>query len=222
MNTFIITAGGVGKRMGSAIPKQFLEINGAPLLMQTISVFHKYDPAAQLIVTLPIDWWDYWKKLCANHNFQINHELVEGGKERFDSIKNALKAVTGAFVGIHDGVRPLVSTSTIDSCLQSARMHGAAIPVIAVKESIRKGTFLASKALNRSEIYTVQTPQCFKTAIIKAAYENEYQASFTDDASVAEAAGNSVQLVEGNEENIKITTPFDMRIAEVFLKNSIP
>ncbi len=219
MNTFVITAGGIGKRMGSAIPKQFLEIQGTPLLMETIALFHQYDPAAQLIITLPNDWWDYWKKLCTKHDFQIEHELIAGGKERFDSIKNALEKAKGQLIGIHDGVRPLVSLSTIDSCMESAKEHGAAIPVLPVKESIRQGDFVTSNAVDRSKIYTVQTPQCFQAKLIKDAYQTEFKSSFTDDASVAEAAGNVVKLVEGNEENIKITSPFDLRIAEVFYAN---
>jgi 2-C-methyl-D-erythritol 4-phosphate cytidylyltransferase len=218
MNTFIITAGGIGKRMGSKIPKQFIEVGSKPILMRTIEVFFNYDKDAQFLVTLPIDWWDFWKELCKKHNFIVKHEIIEGGKERFHSIANALQRAKGDMIGIHDGVRPFVSYTTIDKCLKTAKKGGAGVPVLPVKESIRKGNFTKSHALDRNSIYTVQTPQCFQKEILIASYSSNYNEGFTDDASVVENKGYPIQLVEGNEENIKITTPFDLRIAQIFLK----
>jgi 2-C-methyl-D-erythritol 4-phosphate cytidylyltransferase len=216
MNTFIITAGGIGKRMGSKIPKQFIALAGKPILMRTIAVFYEYDRAAQIIVTLPKDWWPFWKELCVKHHFTIDHEIVEGGKERFHSIKNALIMTKGRIIGIHDGVRPLVSKECIDRTVHAAINYGAGVPVLPVKESMRQGDFSNSRALNRDSIFAVQTPQCFQKDILVSSYSADYISAFTDDASVVENSGYKVKLVEGNEENIKITTPSDLRIAEVF------
>jgi 2-C-methyl-D-erythritol 4-phosphate cytidylyltransferase len=217
MNTFIITAGGIGRRMGSKIPKQFIEIGDQPILMHTLNVFYNYDSSAQIILTLPRDWWGYWKELCLKHEFNVEFELVEGGKERFDSIKNALKHTKGEIVGVHDGVRPFVSYLTIDQCVKTAINEGSAVPVLPAKESVRQGGYAKSKALNRSEVFMVQTPQCFQLSILNQAYKAPFSNSFTDDASVVEKFGHKITLVNGNEENIKITTPQDLRIAQAFL-----
>lgn len=218
MNTFIITAGGIGKRMGSKIPKQFIDIGSKPVLMHTIAVFYEYDQASQIIITLPKEWWGFWEELCEKHQFKIEHEIVEGGKERFHSIQNALRKSKGEIIGIHDGVRPYASKDCIDRAIQSARKNGSGVPVLAVKESIRQGDFSESHALNRDSIFTVQTPQCFRKEILESSYAVNYVKSFTDDASVVENNGIKIQLVEGNEQNIKITTPFDLRLAQAFIK----
>ena len=213
MNSFIITAGGIGKRMGAKVPKQFLLLQDKPILMRTIEVFYNYDQNAQLIVTLPKEWWSFWEELCQKYSFNIPHELVEGGKERFHSIQLALKVVKGDKVAIHDGVRPLVSTGTIENSLKALEKSDAVVPVLPLKESLRKGSLEKSFSQDRSQYFTVQTPQCFNAEIIKKAYQQDFQKSFTDDASVVETIGYSIKLVYGNEENIKITSPTDLAVA---------
>lgn len=217
MNTFIITAGGIGKRMGTNLPKQFLLLKGKPVLLHTLERFHEADPTAQLLITLPNDWLDYWNQLLNNHACNIPHEIISGGIERYDSIKNALKKSTGTIIAVHDGVRPLVSVKTITDCIDSAIKKGSGIPYLSIKESIRKRTTEGSVSLIRSEYVVVQTPQCFSSEIINKAYQLPYHSAITDDASLVEESGHVIHLVEGNEENIKITTPIDLRIAESLL-----
>jgi 2-C-methyl-D-erythritol 4-phosphate cytidylyltransferase len=216
-NTFIITAGGIGKRMGSAIPKQFLELKGLPILMHTLRNFHAFDSSAQLLLTLPKDWLDTWSELCHTHSFKVPHELITGGIERFDSIKNALSLATGNYIWIHDGVRPLVSHETLNRCKMGLTNHSAIVPVLPLKESLRWHKGEENKAVTRSEYVLVQTPQCFHQTIIQNAYQQEYSSQFTDDASVVENTNVPIHLVEGNEENIKITSPMDLKIASLFL-----
>lgn len=222
MNTFIITAGGIGKRMQSKIPKQFLHIAGKPILMHTISAFYSFDNDAQILLTLPKDWWDYWFELCDENNFTIKHEVVEGGKERFHSIQKALKVAKGEITAVHDGVRPLVSQTTIKNCIDKLKDVKAVVPVLPLKESLRKGEQLVtglknSIAVDRKSYFTVQTPQCFHTETLKKAYDTDFHESFTDDASVVEKMGENIELIIGNEENIKITTPTDLKIAQVLI-----
>lgn len=218
-NAVIIVAGGSGKRFGSEIPKQFLELNGKPVILHTIEAFYNFDTEIEIILVLPEIHFDYWQQLKKQHDFSIPHKVVGGGAERFHSVKNGLMAIeTNGIVGIHDAVRPMVSAETLISCYAAAREFGNAIPVVAPADSIRKLTTESSKQVNRNEYRLVQTPQCFKTENILKAFEQEYSVSFTDDASVAEAAGQEIYLVEGNRENIKITTPQDLIIAEAFLK----
>jgi 2-C-methyl-D-erythritol 4-phosphate cytidylyltransferase len=221
MNKFsvIITAGGIGKRMGGDLPKQFLELNNLPMLMHTIRIFNDFDSSAQLILTLPVEWQEYWATLCAKYQFEIKHQVVDGGKERFHSIQNALNYCKGEYVAIHDGVRPLVSQKTLLNCWKGVQEFGAVIPVLDLKESLRKVENNASMAVNRSEFRIVQTPQCFKKDILSVAYQNSFHAGITDDASLVEEAGYVIHLVEGNEQNIKITTPTDLSFAD-FLLNS--
>lgn len=212
--SFIITAGGKGLRMGADIPKQFIELRGKPILMHTIEKFHNYNPQAQLILVLPESHINFWIELTEKHSFQIPHELVTGGKERFFSIKNGLDKVTGEMVGVHDGVRPFVSLSVIKNLMSEAQSKKAVIPVINIKESVRKMDGETSTAVNRSDYKLVQTPQCFETALLKKAYQQDYKDEFTDDASVVEQLGHSIFLCDGNEENIKITTPLDLKMAD--------
>jgi 2-C-methyl-D-erythritol 4-phosphate cytidylyltransferase len=216
--TIIITAGGIGKRMGADIPKQFLLLDGKPILMHTIKRFNFLDDV-QLLVTLPADWWNFWNQLCETHHFTVPHTLVEGGIERYDSIKNALARATGDIIAVHDGVRPLVSSATIEECIQLTKDKGAVVPVLPLKESIRKGTTDASTAQQRSEFYSVQTPQCFQHDVLLKAYQLPFSDDITDDASLVEKAGFPIFLTLGNEENIKITTPMDLKIGEVLVKN---
>jgi 2-C-methyl-D-erythritol 4-phosphate cytidylyltransferase len=216
--TFIVTAGGIGKRMGTDIPKQFIEINGLPILMHTLLKLYTFNSKAQLILTLPGDWLDYWKDLRKKHDFLIDVELVEGGQERFHSIKNALKFAQGDIIAIHDGVRPLVSKDTLERLVDGVKKYRAVIPVLGIKESVRMLRENQSEAINRDLVKIVQTPQFFIKELIQRAYTSEFSNEFTDDASVVEKLGFSVELVPGNEENIKITTPLDLKMAEYFLQ----
>lgn len=204
--------------MGSEIPKQFILIRDKPLLMYTIEQFYHFDPTIEIILTLPEAWKLHWEHLRSTYDFNIPHRVISGGEERFDSVKNALRYCQGDWVGIHDGVRPLIDKETIASCFDSAKKYNAVIPVLPVKESLREKTESGSRATDRSRFMLVQTPQCFNRTLIAAAYEAANGNHYTDDASVVEAFGESVTLVEGKYENIKITTPFDLRIAEYLLK----
>jgi 2-C-methyl-D-erythritol 4-phosphate cytidylyltransferase len=210
--SIIITAGGLGKRMQTDIPKQFLLLQEKPVLMHTLERFYQFDPTAQIFITLPESWFGYWKELLGQFNIQIPHQLIDGGQERFHSIKNALAHCKGEEVAVHDGVRPLVSLDTIERCFEALSGAQAVVPVLPAKDSIRKGTLQNSETVNRAEFFLVHTPQCFKTAVLKKAYEQDYQSTFTDDASVAEAIGIKPVLVLSNEENIKITSPFDLKL----------
>jgi 2-C-methyl-D-erythritol 4-phosphate cytidylyltransferase len=210
--SIIITAGGLGKRMQTDIPKQFLLLQEKPVLMHTLERFYQFDPTAQIFITLPEAWFGYWNELLAQFDIQIPHQLIDGGQERFHSIKNALAHCKGEEVAVHDGVRPLVSLDTIERCFEALSGAQAVVPVLPAKDSIRKGTLQNSETVNRAEFFLVYTPQCFKTAVLKKAYEQDYQSTFTDDASVAEAIGIQPVLVLSNEENIKITSPFDLKL----------
>ncbi|NUM51298.1 MAG: 2-C-methyl-D-erythritol 4-phosphate cytidylyltransferase [Flavobacteriales bacterium] len=218
----ILVAGGKGKRMKTETPKQFLEIKGLPVLMHTINKITAALPTTEIIIALPPDEIETWKNLCNTYQFETPHSISEGGNERFYSVKNALRFITdyNSITGIHDGVRPLVSTQVIKDIYETAIKRGAAIPVIPLHESIRKtdGTF--NYALNRSDYKIVQTPQCFKTEILVSAYKQSFSTEFTDDASVVEKTGQKIFLVDGNPENIKITSPQDLRIAEALMQAS--
>lgn len=214
----IITAGGIGKRMKSDLPKQFISINGLPVLMHTIKKFYAYDSEIQIVISLPKDFFQMWGDLCNEHSFDIPHQTTEGGEERYHSIKNALRIVEGDIVMVHDAVRPLVSFQTISNVVEYAKTKGAVIPVLPIKETLRKGDKENSQHQDRSEFWIVQTPQAFKLDLLLAAYQVPYSSNVTDDASLVEAIGQQVFLTEGNEENIKITTPFDLELIEFFLR----
>ena len=219
MDYIIIVAGGKGLRMGSDIPKQFLPVKGIPVLMRTIMRFYEYNPQIRIILVLPKHQQKYWRELCQKYAFSIDHTVVDGGDTRFASSRNGLAAIPSGsrgVVGIHDGVRPFVSTDVIARCYNAARAHGAAIPVVPVTDTLRHITS-ASEGRNvmRADYRIVQTPQVFDIALAKQAFTQTYREEFTDDASVAEAMGCKVEMVDGNRENIKITTPFDLKIAEV-------
>lgn len=220
MSTFsvIITAGGIGKRMGSSLPKQFINVFDKPILMYTLERFYHYDPRNQLILTLPESWRTYWEELIEEHDFRIPHRVVSGGKERYDSIKAALIHCNGDFIAVHDGVRPMVSNTTIKACFDAVKKEDAVIPVVYIKESLRKKLVDKTEMVDRTEYLLVQTPQCFKREIIKKAYELPFHEGVTDDASLVEQSGVVIYTVEGNEENVKITSQSDLLLAEVFLK----
>lgn len=213
----IIVAGGKGLRMGNEIPKQFIEINGLPILMHTINNFLKYSSTLKIILGLPKNHVDYWNNLCEKHNFLINHEIAFGGITRFETVKNCLDKVSeNGIVAIHDGVRPFASLKTISNCFSTASNKGNAIPVIEIKDSIRKVDEEKNYSIDRSLFKIVQTPQVFQCKLIKEAYSTQYNSLFTDDASVMENAGHLINLVGGNNENIKITTEEDLKIASIY------
>ncbi|HBX49500.1 MAG: 2-C-methyl-D-erythritol 4-phosphate cytidylyltransferase [Bacteroidetes bacterium RIFOXYA12_FULL_35_11] len=220
MNKYIlIVAGGSGSRMGNNTPKQFLEIYGKPVLMHTFESFFSTKQNFKYILVLPEDQIQFWKDLCEKHIFNIPHIIVPGGSERYFSVKNGLQTVSeNGFIAVHDGVRPLVSKETIIRCFEEAEKHGCAIPCIDIPESIRQITENASHAEDRTKYKIIQTPQVFSISLLQEAYKLPYEKSFTDDASVFEKAGNKIHLVKGNEENIKITKPTDLLIAEVLMK----
>ncbi len=221
MNNVIIVAGGSGKRFKSKIPKQFLELSGKAILMQTIEVFFNYDTSLQIILVLPEQHIEYWKNLCKKYNFKINHKIVLGGNTRFHSVKNALDTipVSDNLVAIHDGVRPLVSTATIERCFAKAKKTGNAIPAIPPHDSVRLINKNTNRIINRSSLLLIQTPQVFRIDKLKQAYSQDYREIFTDDASVLETFGEKIYLVEGNRENIKITSNIDLVIAKALIKN---
>ena len=214
----IIVAGGKGLRMQTIIPKQFIEILGKPVLMHTIEAFYRYDSAIQLIIVLPEFQIEFWKSLCKKHIFELPHRIVAGGQTRYQSVKNGLDTITGpGLVAVHDGVRPFVSIQTITRCFDEADKYGTAIPVMNLEESIRQVYENSSLSVDRRSYKLVQTPQVFDINILKKAYEQSFSPLFTDDASVVEASGTEIRLVEGNRENIKITTGFDLVLAETIL-----
>ena len=243
----IIVAGGKGLRMGSDIPKQFLPIGGKPVLMRTLERFREYSPTLKIILVLPKAQQDYWKQLCEEYHFNVEYQLADGGETRFHSVQHGLALIpdeTEGVVGVHDGVRPFPSIDVIRRCYDTAREKKAVIPVIPVVETLRQiiskddrtnrtaeqteegGKVLQSyspcnkisQTVPRNEYRLVQTPQTFDIQLLKAANRQPYNDGFTDDASVVESYGHAITLVEGNRENIKITTPFDITIAEALLQ----
>ena len=223
MDYAVIVAGGKGLRMGGDIPKQFLPIGGKPVLMRTLERFKEYSPDLQIILVLPAEQHDYWEQLCKEYAFSVEHQVANGGQTRFHSVQNGLNMIpedAQGVVGIHDGVRPFVNTEVIARCYETARTAKAVIPVMPVVETLRYiGEDGKGQNVYREHYKSVQTPQTFDIQLLKEANRQPYKESFTDDASVIEAMGQSVTMVEGNKENIKITTPFDMIIAEALLKN---
>ena len=215
--TALIVAGGKGLRMGSDLPKQFLPIGGKPVLMHTIEAFYRFDEEMKIVLVLPQEQQTYWRELCQKYHFWIGQVLADGGETRFHSVKNGLAYVEPGLVGVHDGVRPFVSRQVIERCYQLAETKKAVIPVVDVVETIRHLTDTGSETVSRSDYKLVQTPQVFDVELLRRAYAQEYTSFFTDDASVVEAMGESVYLAEGNRENIKITTPFDLKISSVLV-----
>lgn len=215
----IIVAGGSGTRMKSVIPKQFIELQGKPILMRTIHKFFTSLESCTIIVVLAKEYQEEWKLLCKQHQFTISHEVVDGGETRYASVKNALALVPDAcIVGIHDAARPLVSTSTILKTYEEAELMGNASPAIPITDSLRRQKGKENTAVDRNDYLIIQTPQCFHSHLIKKAFEKTYRPEFTDDATVLEAYGEKIHLIEGNSENMKITTPQDLIIAEALFK----
>lgn len=216
----LIVAGGKGLRMGSDIPKQFLPVKGMPVLMRTLSAFHSYNAQMDIILVLPADQQVYWKQLCETYDFHVPHRVASGGETRFHSVKNGLALVGDepAVVGVHDGVRPFMTAEGIARCYEGAKKLRAVVPVVDVVETVRHiAEDGSSQTVPRDRYKLVQTPQVFDAGLLKEAYRQPYSPQFTDDASVVEALGHKIHLVKGNRENIKITTPFDLKIAEALL-----
>ena len=219
-HTILIVAGGRGTRMGGSQPKQFLQLAGRPVLMHTLEAFDRWDASARLIVVLPEDQIETWKRLCEAHVFGRIHYVVAGGETRFHSVRNGLGAVaSNGLIAVHDGVRPLVAPSVIAACFAAAADGGAAVPVVPVVESVREVDADGdSRPVDRTRLRVVQTPQVFRADVLRAAYRLPYDPRFTDDASVVEASGVAVRLVPGNRENIKLTTPMDLLLAEQLMR----
>ena len=231
----IIVAGGKGLRMGGDIPKQFLPIGGKPVLMRTLERFRAYSETLQIILVLPEAQQDYWQELCQQYEFQVDYQIANGGQTRFHSVQNGLALVPDdaeGVVGVHDGVRPFPSIEVITRCYETARQTKAVIPVIPVVETVRQ--ILPSNQSNpnavsnpssitvpRDQYRLVQTPQTFDIQLLKAANRQPYNDGFTDDASVVESYGHPITLVEGNRENIKITTPYDITVAEAIINSQL-
>jgi 2-C-methyl-D-erythritol 4-phosphate cytidylyltransferase len=218
-NYAIIVAGGSGMRMQTALPKQFLLLNGLPVLMYTLHAFHYTEAKPHLILVLHADYHELWVGLCTKYSFTIPHQLVKGGDTRFHSVKSGLDNIedTNAVIAIHDAVRPLASAAIIDKSFAFAKENGNAITAVKSRDSIRQMQGSHTVNLLREDIYLVQTPQTFQWSVLKKAYNQDYDLKFTDDASVVESAGFKISLVEGSYENIKITFPEDICIAEAIL-----
>lgn len=212
----IIVAGGKGVRMGATTAKQFLLVKGIPVLVHTVRAFQHALEEAQMVLVLPADQLDEWDTIAKEHRVD-KVTVVEGGKERSDSVRNGLDQVTGEVVGVHDGVRPLVSEELIKACFETAEESGTGVPAIPVSSSIRRIDGASNRAMDRSVLRAVQTPQCFLTNILRSAFEQQPRASTTDEATLVEQSGYDITLVNGEERNIKITTPFDLVMAEAYL-----
>ena len=221
----IIVAGGSGMRFGAELPKQFLELGGKPILMRSIGAFaNSGNCPVDVIVTLPSDQMDLWQRLCDRYGFGVPHRVVPGGETRWHSVKHALDSMGDVnevdIIAVHDGVRPMVTADVICRTIAAARRDGAAIPVVALNDSVRQVVGEASHALDRSTLRAVQTPQAFDARLLLDAYSLPYQPTFTDDASVVEQRGHPITLVEGDPHNLKITRPMDLALAEYLLNSN--
>lgn len=217
MDYVIIVAGGKGLRMGGDVPKQFQLIGGRPVLMHTLQRFRDAMSDLQIILVLPHEQQEYWRELCQQYQFSLEHRVADGGPTRFHSVKNGLALIPDdaeGVVGVHDGVRPFVSCEVIVRCYETARVAEAVVPVVPVVETLRH---VVEGTKPRSDYRLVQTPQTFGIPLLKAAFRQDYRDAFTDDASVVEAFGHAITLVDGNRENIKLTTPFDLLVGEALL-----
>ncbi len=222
-NAVIIVAGGSGTRMGAALPKQFLQINGKAILIHTLEKFLAFDNSIEIVLVMHPDYSAFWEKVRGKASFDYPVKIASGGETRFQSVKNGIAKLDGDFlVGVHDAVRPLVTVAAIQRVFDAAAISGSAIPCVPLKESARVVTGNNSLPLDRSAIRLVQTPQVFHASILRKSYETDYREEFTDDASVVEFAGNRIELVQGDEFNLKITTPEDFEIASILLNPQKP
>lgn len=223
-NFAIIVAGGSGSRMQSPVPKQFLLLRGRPVLMHTIKIFYSSVCRPQIIVVLHPDFHTHWQQLCTAHRFAIPHKLINGGETRFHSVKNGLDIIPDdpdTLVAVHDAVRPLTTAQVITESYKHASVHGNAVTAVKSRDSIRQLKNDLSVSLLRDEIYIVQTPQTFRLSQIKEAYKQPFSNKFTDDASVVEQTGIAINLIHGSYQNIKITFPEDLAIAELLMAGSL-
>jgi 2-C-methyl-D-erythritol 4-phosphate cytidylyltransferase len=219
----IVVAGGKGQRMGGALPKQFQLLGERPVIMVTLERLHAIDNTLKFILVLPLEYIALWDELCTKYEFSLPVTVVAGGNTRFHSVQNGLSMIEDsdeALVGVHDAVRPFVSQKVLDDAFREAWINGAAIPMIDIQDSVRQiiGAGGASQAVQRDRYRLVQTPQVFRLSLLRKAYSQRYVEAFTDDASVVEAMGERVYAVEGNRENIKLTTPFDMMVAKTIIE----
>lgn len=218
----IIVAGGKGSRVSASVPKQFLSLAGEPILFHTLKVFHHYHTDIEPILVLPENHIPYWEKIIRDKNFTIPHQVVIGGPSRFHSVKNGLKYTEkNGIIAIHDGVRPFITTSFLEKIFNRTIQKGSCIPVFSVDQSLRYVEGDVHHGVERQFYYFVQTPQCFKAGILHSAYQQAYHPSFTDDASVVEASGEPIHLIQGLENNIKITRKKDLVFAESLLKDRL-
>lgn len=216
----LIVAGGNGSRMNSEIPKQFLLLNDLPVLMHSINRFYHFNSEIEIVLVLPEAQFGMWRSLCKKYGFTVKHQVIAGGENRFQSVKNGLDSINNkGIVFIHDGVRPLVSSKTINQCMETTIEKGNAVPAGAVVESLRMVENGVNKIVDRDKFVNIQTPQTFYVEEIKAAYAKGFDPLFTDDTSVLERSGKTINLVEGNRENIKITHPADLIVAEALLQS---
>jgi len=219
----VIVAGGSGNRMQTETPKQFLLLNNLPVLMHTIKAFAQSDSQPKILVVLHTDQHNYWRRLCNEFNFTIPHEIIAGGSERFNSVQNAIKTINeDCFVAIHDAVRPLISKQLIDYSYKQATELGNVVVAVQSSDSVRLLKNGETSAIKRNEVYLVQTPQVFDLSVLRSAYEQDFELAFTDDASVVEALGEKINIIEGERNNIKITYPIDLELAEMLInKNTL-
>ncbi|MCU0429868.1 MAG: 2-C-methyl-D-erythritol 4-phosphate cytidylyltransferase [Cytophagaceae bacterium] len=221
MRYAVIVAGGSGTRFGSEIPKQFLLLQGKPVLAHTLEQFYKADASIDIRLVLPSAQIQPWKELCSQHHISIPHTIIEGGASRFQSVRKGLLSISDAskesVVAIHDGVRPLIAASIILNSFDAALKYGNAITSVASKDSVRLCELSGNKALDRALVRIIQTPQTFLLSQILTSFKTEELPFFTDDASVAEHAGFPIHLIEGSYSNLKITTPEDLKLAEILL-----
>jgi 2-C-methyl-D-erythritol 4-phosphate cytidylyltransferase len=219
-NAVIIVAGGTGIRMGTSVPKQFLEISGKPIILHTIDKFLAFDREIDIVLVINPKYQDLWDQIKLKFNLQREFKIATGGEMRFHSVKNGLALLEGdPLVGVHDAVRPLVSVKTINDIYKYASQHGNAVPAVGIRESVREIQDSGTRIVDRSKLKLIQTPQVFKYSILKKAYETEFLPEFTDDASVVEKSGVKINLVDGDIHNIKITTQEDFAVASSLLKN---
>ncbi|MEX0968658.1 MAG: 2-C-methyl-D-erythritol 4-phosphate cytidylyltransferase [Bacteroidia bacterium] len=217
----IVVAGGSGTRMNTDVPKQFLPIAGMPILMHTLKAFYDYDQRIQILIVMARQDWPMWENLCRQFKFPILAPLVSGGEERFHSVRNGINTLPGNadFVAIHDAVRPFVSPYLIHRAFKKARETGAAVPGTLISDSVRQNVNGKWRAIDRNSLVAVQTPQVFEIGMLKTAYSQGYQERFTDDASVVEEAGYEITVIEGEQRNIKITTPEDLGLARAMTRD---
>lgn len=219
----LVVAGGSGTRMGTTLPKQFLPLAGRPLLIRTLERLHSIDPEMGIVLALPEEWKSKWRGLLKEHACSVPYVSVKGGVTRTLSVRNALAAVTDddCLIGIHDAVRPFFSADLIARVMQGAEKDGAAVPVVPVVQSLREVNGTVNHAVDRSKYKSVQTPQCFRSGVLRNAFDAMRGDDHSDDATVVELSGHPITLIDGDEMNVKITTPADLRLVEFLITREL-